>query len=175
MKVRNIRFLVVLFVIILSFISAHGFAEENQEDMAVPAVSDFALIGPGTNQLMLNPNVIKEQLNPFPTPDQLQWFDVNRDLHINDFDAQQFETIIDSMNGDKLSGMQLTIRFRLLQKNQKETFPLIYDLDRDGMFTPFDVDYFSGLISKLDPGSSRGLQLVEKLKNEVSTSTSSVS
>lgn len=89
---------------------------------------------------------------------------MNRDLEFNDFDLRQFQNIVESLHGEKLSGLELSIRFRVAQKNQKDSFPILYDLDRDGMFTPYDVDYFTEVINKLDEGNTRGNQLVQNFK-----------
>lgn len=136
-----------------------------EEDYAVPAFSDLALFGtaaPVPQRLAENP--LKEQLKPLADFQELQWFDINRDFQLNDFDIKQFQSIIENLHGEQLTGLQLAIRFRGEQKNQKESFPILYDLDRDGMFTSFDVDYFTQMIQQLDEGASRGNELVQKLK-----------
>ena len=82
---------------------------------------------------------------------------------------KQFQNIVENLHGEKLSGLQLSIRFRIAQKNQKDSFPVFYDLDRDGMFTPYDVDYFMQVINKLDEGASRGSQLIRNFKLQLQT------
>lgn len=154
----------IVFAVALVSISAVSLAEDKDTDYAVPAVIDLPMLGlPQSGPQMLK-NSLKEDLNPFPTPEQIRWFDINRDLQINDFDLQQFEKIIDLLHGYRLSGLQLAVRFRMAQKNQGNSFPIVYDLDRDGMFTPYDVDYFGELVHQLDRGASRANELLENFR-----------
>ena len=154
-------------------------AETNDEkDFAVPAFSDSPLFGvqntapQGQYSLnvatqRLSQNMTREQLNPFPTAQQIQWLDINRDLQLNDFDVKQFQSIVENLRGEKLTGLQLAIRFREAQKNQSESFPLNYDLDHDGMFTAYDVDYFTQVVNKLDEGATRGNELILKFRLQI--------
>ena len=139
---------------------------KEDKDMAVPALSDFPLLG-AQNTTMLGQDTKVEKLALPSNVEQLRWLDINRDLQINDFDVKQFQSIIESLNGEKLTGLQLTIQFQGEQKNQQGSFPLLYDLDRDGMFTSFDVDYFSDVINKLDEGASRGIELIHKFRLQI--------
>lgn len=160
-------FLIVLAVLALIF-SPITVAEEENTDYAVPAIADLPMLGPiQTNPHMLSASSLKEDINPFPAAEQIRWFDINRDLQINDFDVKQFQSIVENLHGEKLSGLQLSIRFRMAQKNQRDSFPIFYDLDRDGMFTPYDVDYFTQVINKLDEGRSRGTELIQHFKNVI--------
>ncbi len=163
------KFLMVLSVLLLSF-SITTLAEENEDpDYAVPAISDLPMLSfPNSGPQMLT-STLKEDINPFPTAEQIRWFDINRDLQVNDFDIDQFQRIVESLHGEKLSGLQLSIRFQSAQKNQRESFPISYDLDRDGMFTPYDVDYFTQVVNKLDAGASRGNQLIRNFKVQLNT------
>lgn len=157
----------VLAVLILSLVCINGYAED-ESDTAVTAAIDMPMFGLPTNSTnMLNPAFLEKQINPFPTTEQLRWFDMNRDLQVNEFDVKQLENIIASLNGESLSGLQLTIRFRSAQKNQRDNFPILYDLDQDGMFTAFDVDHFTGIVNSLDQGASRGNELIQRLKNQL--------
>ena len=157
--------LVVLILLLITTIPL--FAEsEKEKDFAVPAFSDFQLLNPQTQGL--NTDFPKKQLDPLPVVGQMRWMDLNKDLQLNDFDVKQFQSIIESLRGEKLTGLQLPIRFRTEQKNQKESFPLLYDLDRDGMFTGFDVDAFTDVITHLDSGADRGDELVQKFKLQFS-------
>jgi len=161
--VKPAKILVLLSLLIFS-LSAYALADDEDSDYAVPAVVDMPMLAfPQANPQMLS-STLKEDINPFPTTEQIKWFDVNRDLQVNDFDLKQFETIVESLHGEKMSGLQLTIRFRVAQKNQRDSFPILYDLDRDGMFTPYDVDYFTQVVNKLDEGASRGNELIQNFK-----------
>ena len=151
-----------LLIILLTAINLLFAKSEKEKDFAVPAFGDFQLLGPQTQKL--NADYATEPLSPLPVVSQMRWLDLNRDLQLNDFDAKQFQAIIGSLRGEKLTGLQLTIRFRSEQKNQKESFPLLYDLDRDGMFTTFDVDAFTEVVNHLDEGATRGNELVQKFK-----------
>ncbi len=157
------RFLIVLAVVLFSF-SAILPADNDDTDYAIPAISDLPMLGVPNSGPQMLAGSLKEDVNPFPVAEQIRWFDINRDLQINDFDVRQFQNIVANLHGEKLSGLQLSIRFRIAQKNQKESFPVFYDLDRDGMFTPYDVDYFTQVINKLDEGASRGTQLIQNFK-----------
>ena len=151
-----------LLIILLTAINLLFAKSEKEKDFAVPAFGDFQLLVPQTQKL--NADYAPEPLSPLPVVSQMRWLDLNRDLQLNDFDAKQFQAIIGSLRGEKLTGLQLTIRFRSEQKNQKESFPLLYDLDRDGMFTTFDVDAFTEVVNHLDEGATRGNELVQKFK-----------
>ena len=158
---------ILLAMLVLNFlITAPIFSKtDDDQDYAVPAFSDLPLLNvqdPSTQRLVENP--FREQLKPMPDLKQIQSFDINRDLQLNDFDVKQFQSIIENLHGEQLTGLQLSIRFKGAQKNQKESFPLLYDLDRDGMFTSYDVDYFSQLVGRLDEGATRGNELVQKLR-----------
>lgn len=143
-------------------------SQDKDKDFAVPAFSDLPLLGPqsaSTQMLVSNPT--REGLSPLPDVERLRWMDINRDFQLNDFDVKQLQAIIENLHGEKLTGLQLSIRFKGEQKNQKESFPLLYDLDRDGMFTSFDVDYFTEIINKLDEGATDGNELVQKFRFEI--------
>jgi len=162
MKART--FLAVLIILILSApMTVYSEKQDSDNDYAVPAVSDLPLFGISGSPQALNTS-LKEDLNPFPVAEQIKWFDINRDLQINDFDLEQFENIVKSLHGEKLSGIELSVRFRIAQKNQKQSFPILYDLDRDGMFTPYDVDYFTQMVHQLDRGASQGNELIQNFK-----------
>ena len=149
---------------ILGF-SSNVIAENEDTDYAVPAITDIPILNfQNSNPQMLSASSLKEDINPFPVAEQIRWFDINRDLEFNDFDLKQFQNIVESLHGESLTGLQLSIRFRVAQKNQKNSFPILYDLDQDGMFTPYDVDYFTEVINKLDEGNSRGNQLIQNFK-----------
>ena len=164
MRLEKIVF--VLLILLITTTNLLMAESEKEKDFAVPAFSDLQLLNPQTQGL--NTNFPKEQLDPLPVVGQMRWMDLNKDLQLNDFDVKQFQSIIESLRGEKLTGLQLTIRFRTEQKNQKESFPLLYDLDRDGMFTAFDVDAFSDVIDHLDSGADRGNELVQKFKFQFS-------
>ncbi len=153
----------LLMVLILNFIlAAPGIsAAEKEKDFAVPAVADLPLLGA---QNTAAERFAQERLNPLSFTGQMQWLDINQDFQLNDFDAKQFQAIIESLRGQKLTGLQLVIRFREEQKNQGGSFPIAYDLDRDGMFTTYDVDAFARVINKLDEGSVRGSVLIQKFR-----------
>jgi hypothetical protein len=152
---------IVVFFLTVLLMSAHSaFTDADQEkDFAVPAFSDFQLLA-SQNQ-MPGTNATRAEFDPLP---QIRWLDLNRDRQFNDFDAKQFQAIVESLRGEKLTGLQLALRFKAEQKNQRESFPLLYDLDRDGMFTTFDVDAFSNVINHLDEGADRGQELIQKFK-----------
>ena len=153
-----------LVLLILSLIAINPlFADtEEEKDFAVPAFGDFQLLA--TQNQTQNANLAKAEPNLLPSISQIRQLDLNGDRQLNDFDAEQFQDIVESLRGEKLTGLQLVLRFRTEQKNQRESFPLLYDLDRDGMFTTFDVDAFSKAISHLDEGADRGEKLVQNFK-----------
>lgn len=159
----------IVFLAVLVVLTSLASAKTNKDqDFTVPAYSDLALLGgPEVPTQRLAANPFEGQLKPLPDVEQIRHFDVNQDLQLNDFDVKQFQSIVENLQGERLSGLQLIIQFRKEQKNQKESFPLLYDLDRDGMFTPFDVDYFTELVNKLDRGASRGNELVQSLRMEI--------
>lgn len=162
----------ILLILILIGFCPNIIAENEDTDYAVAAISDIPILSfQNSNPQMLAASTLKEDINPFPTAEQIRWFDMNRDLEFNDFDLRQFQNIVESLHGERLSGLELSIRFRVAQKNQKESFPILYDLDRDGMFTPYDVDYFTEVINQLDEGNSRGNQLIESLKFQLQASS----
>ena len=156
-----------LMVLVSAFLIATSLIADTEEekDFAVPAFSDLPFLGTqnATTQAPTS-NANLEQLNLLPDIAQLRWCDINRDLQLNEFDVKEFQSIIESLNGEKLTGLQLSIQFQAAQKNQRESFPLLYDLDRDGMFTPYDVDYFTQVVTNLDEGATRGNELVQKFK-----------
>ena len=168
----------VLFILALTIMfTASVFPKtDSDKDFAVPAITDFPLLGlqhagpQSPNQILAEAsigNAAPAELSTERVTEQLRWMDVNRDFQLNDFDIKQFQAIVESLNGEKLTGLELTIRFKNVQKNQRESFPILYDLDRDGMFTPFDVDYFTALINRLDEGSARGIELIQKFRFQV--------
>ena len=165
---RSVRFLFVLLTAMITFAALLQAKADQDKDFAVPAYSDLALVGgPEVPIHRLAANPFEGQLKPLPDVERLRYFDLNQDLQLNDFDIKQFQSIVENLHGDRLSGLQLIIQFRKEQKNQKESFPLLYDLDRDGMFTPYDVDFFTDMVNKLDKGASRGGELVQSLKMEI--------
>ena len=165
------KFLVLLAIIMISFPLIALAEDKNIDDYAVPAISDLPMLSfpSSTPPQRLTAATLKEDINPFPTAEQIRWFDVNRDLQINDFDVKQFQSIVESLHGERMTGLQLSIRFRIAQKNQKDSFPILYDLDRDGMFTPYDVDYFTEVVNKLDEGASKGTKLIQNFKTQLNT------
>jgi hypothetical protein len=131
-------------------------------------MSDLPLIGSQSaveRSLLTNPAQVR--LDLLPPVKELRTLDLNQDLQLNDFDVKQFESIIDTLNGRRLSGLQLSTRFRTEQKNQHDSFPILYDLNRDGLFTEYDVDYFTRLIDELDEGKNSGGELAEKFRMRV--------
>ena len=157
---------ILLGVLILTFtLTIPGMAaSEKEKDFAVPAFSDLPLLGAQNTTVQM---VTSKGLNSFPYKEQRQWLDINRDLQLNDFDVKQFQTVIQNLRGEKLTGLQLIIQFREQQKNQRESFPIAYDLDGDGIFTSYDVDSFSQVINKLDQGSTRGSELIQKFRERI--------
>lgn len=137
---------------------------QKEKDFAVPAFSDLPLIGAQNTTAQM---FTQKQLNPLTYSGHMQWLDINRDLQLNDFDAKQFQAIIENLHGQKLTGLQLIIRFQEAQKNQSGSFPIVYDLDRDGMFTVYDVDAFMRAVNGVDEGSSRGNELIQKFRDRI--------
>ncbi|MBI4368000.1 MAG: hypothetical protein HY588_01255 [Candidatus Omnitrophica bacterium] len=161
------KMLPILLVLIFS-LTTPALSETKKEDLAVPAISDLPLLGASAMATeRLNQNLFREKLNPLPDIEKFQWLDLNRDLRLNDFDAKQFQNIIENLRGEKLTGLELTARFRIKQKNQAGSFLLLFDLDRDGMFTTYDVDYFTQIVNHLDEGATRGNELVQKFKFQI--------
>ncbi len=160
------QILVVLAALLFSF-SVTLAADLEDTDYAVPAISDSPMLNITDSSSQKLAGSLKEDINPFPVAEQIRWFDINRDLQVNDFDVKQFQNIVENLRGEKLRGIQLSSRFRIAQKNQKDSFPIFYDLDRDGMFTPYDVDYFMQVVSKLDKGRSHGTELIQNFKSQL--------
>lgn len=158
---------IVLAMLAFNFLIVHpSFSKTNdEEEYAVPAFTDLGHFGvPEAGAPRFRENSFTDHLKPLPDLKEIRWFDLNRDLQLNDFDIKQFESIIENLHGGQLTGLQLSIRFKGEQKNQKDSFPILYDLDRDGMFTSFDVDYFTQMVNRLDEGATHGNELVQKLK-----------
>ena len=160
-----------LLVITLS-LTGYAFSDNQQDenDMAVPAFSDLPLVGQPTASGPLPQSISqprKVDLNPVSLIGEPKWFDLNRDSSLNEFDVKQFEAIVEDLSGSGLSGLEISTRFREKQKNQADSFSSIYDLDRDGMFTSYDVDYFVRLVDLLDKGSADGEELIQKFTDEI--------
>ena len=96
---RLAKILIAILTIALVYASSSFTKTEHQEqDFAVPAYSDFPLLGtPDLQMQRLATNPFEGQLKPIPDVDQLRYFDVNRDLRLNDFDIKQFRTIIENL------------------------------------------------------------------------------
>ena len=163
-----------IFIVLVLTLSAFTLFASNirslkdEKDFAVPAFSDFFVLG-GTKisiHQIADP-MAPEEKSPLPNRDEMRQLDINHDLQLNDFDVKQFQNIVENLRGEKLRGIQLSSRFRIAQKNQKDSFPIFYDLDRDGMFTPYDVDYFMQVVSKLDKGRSHGTELIQNFKSQL--------
>ena len=153
-----------------TIISAQAFSKTDDDlDYAVPAFSDLSVFTPQASgaQTALGINPAYEELNALPLVQPMKWLDINHDDSLNEFDVKQFQAIIESLNGEKLSGLDLATRFRNAQKNQNESFPILYDLDRDGMFTANDVDSFSEAINQVDEGATKGSELTERFRLRV--------
>ncbi len=92
---KSVKVLVLIIVSVL-IASSVVFAENKNQDYAVPALADMPMFNLPTTNLpqKLSTQELKENINPFPTAEQLKWFDVNRDLQINNFDVKQFESIV---------------------------------------------------------------------------------
>ncbi len=155
--------LILTFILVVPAISATE-KEKDSEDFAVPAFADLSLLGTQSTTVQM---LTQKQLNPALYTESMQWLDINRDFQFNDFDSKQFQAIIEGLRGENLTGLQLIIRFREEQKNQGRSFPIAYDLDRDGMFTTYDVDAFAQVVNALDEGSTRGNRLIQKFKERI--------
>ena len=155
--------LTVLILILIAAVPAIS-AAEKEKDFAVTAFADLPFLGTQNTAAQM---LAQKQLNALPYTESMQWLDINRDFQLNDFDSKQFQAIIEGLRGGKLTGLQLMIRFREEQKNQGRSFPIAYDLDRDGMFSTYDVDRFNRVIAKLDQGSTRGTELIQRFKERI--------
>ena len=152
-------------LILISLLTAPAIsAAEKEKDFAVTAFADLPLLGAQNTATQM---LTQKQLSPISYKSPMQWLDINKDFQLNDFDSKQFQAIIKGLKGEKLTGLQLIIRFREEQKNQGGSFPIAYDLDRDGMFTTYDVDAFTRVITKLDEGSTQGNKLIQKFKERI--------
>jgi hypothetical protein len=149
----------LIFGLLLLALSVIAQADE-KEDVAITAFADAPL-------LQGSRPIVQTELSAVPFNEEMQLLDLNQDLNFNDFDVKQFHSIIESLNGSELTGLQLSTRFRMAQKNQKESFPLLYDLDRDGYFSPKDVDAFLGIVDELDEGASRGNELIQAYRMKI--------
>lgn len=128
-------------------------AGEETDDFAVPAFSDLPILSG-------KPMDVPNRLHDLPDTRLFEPFDLNRDLRLNEFDVKQFQTIVDSLNGTDLSGLEIAARFRSAQTYHRESFPLLYDLDRDGNFSSRDVESFSALVDQLGGSTMKGEKLV---------------
>ena len=156
----------LLLVVAFAF-SASALAKTDKEkDYAVPAFSDLSVLTPQMNpSLGINP--VNQELSAGFSVEEVKRFDINRDTQLNEFDVKQFQSIIESLNGEKLTGLELSARFRSAQKNQRESFLVLYDLDRDGLFTSKDVELFTNAIQTIDTGATSGKDLIEKFRMRV--------
>lgn len=164
---KGITYALAILAFTLSLITPA--VSDEDKDFAVPAFSDLPLLAGAQSQTpqKLNIEPLKPEFSRAVDVKQLQWLDLNRDLQLNEFDVKQFQSVIESLNGEKLTGLQITIRFREEQKNQRESFPLLYDLDRDGMFTVYDVDYFTEVVNQIDEGALYGSELIQKYRFQI--------
>jgi hypothetical protein len=108
-----------------------------------------------------------ETISALPYLTEYRQLDINQDLNFNEFDVKQLSAIIDELNGLNLTGLQIATRFRSAQKNQKESFPIVYDLDRDGYFSDQDVQSMTDLVNELQGGSTKGTNLVRDYQKRI--------
>ena len=161
----------ILVALNLSASNERSFKEE--KDFAVPAFSDFFVLG-GTRiaiHKIADPMALVEN-DSLSDPAEIRQLDINRDFQLNDFDVKQFEALVEKLDGLNLSREELIDRFRLQQGENADSAPLLYDLDRDGKFTPYDVDYFTGLIGALDENDGSGNavdgnELIKKFRERI--------
>ncbi|OGW85232.1 MAG: hypothetical protein A3C35_04685 [Omnitrophica bacterium RIFCSPHIGHO2_02_FULL_46_11] len=153
--------------ILMFIVAVSRVRSETEKDFAVPAFSDLQVLGNQNGTAETLPHVSQLDRAPFPEIKKLRQFDMNHDSQLNDFDVKQFQSIIESLNGEKLTGLQVTARLRIAQKNQKESFPVLYDLNKDGLFTSSDVDYFAQIIDEIFGGASRGNELIQSFRFQV--------
>ena len=137
----------------LAFSTVPRLNAADEQDTTVTAFSDLPILRMGQTGS-------QEQLNTRSFGDEFRLLDLNQDLHLNEFDFKQFQSIVEEFNANDLTGLQFSTRFRNAQRNQGEPFPLLYDLDRDGIFSERDFDALSRLVSELDEGATRGKELV---------------
>lgn len=173
MAKRTVFFILALTLIIFNLSASGARNLKEEKDFAVPAFSDFFVLG-GT-KISIHPINPEEENGLLPGLGEIRRLDINRDLQLNDFDIKQFEAVIEELGGVDLSARELIAQFGRERENQAALFPLIYDLDRDGKFTPYDVDYFSELVGSLDSGSIpdseaaivNGSELVKVFRNRI--------
>ena len=102
----------VLFILALTIMfTASVFSKtDSDKDFAVPAITDFPLLGlqhagpQSPNQILAEAsiwNAAPAELSTERVTEQLRWMDVNRDFQLNDFDIKQFQAIVESLNGEK--------------------------------------------------------------------------
>ena len=130
---------------------------KEDNDVAVPAFNDLALAEQQT-PLAQKQTLLTNQLKPF---------DLNYDLQLNEFDAKQFQAVIESLSGDSLTGKQLASKFHEKQERQKESFLVIYDLNRDGRFSYADVEAFAKAVQLLDEPQMTGDELIYKFREKI--------
>ena len=167
---NSVKIAFALLVLTLTVAGQARSEDEKEKDSAVPAFSDLQLLGNqnGTAEALPNTSqAARKPLIPLPEIQKLREFDINHDSQLNDFDVKQFQSIIESLNGEQLTGLQIIARFRNEQKNQKESFSMLYDLNQDGLFAPSDVDYFTQIINGIDGGAVRGNELIQKFKLQI--------
>ena len=167
-------FLILALTLIILNLSVPGARNLKEEkDFAVPAFSDFFVLG-GT-KISIHPIASDKGDGSIPNLGEIRRFDINRDLQLNDFDVKQFEAIVEKLKGADLSARELIARFHFQREGQTAFFPLIYDLDQDGKFTPYDVDYFSEVVGALNasgiPGSEatvmNGNELIKAFRDRI--------
>jgi len=159
MKLANM--LTALFALGFIVISPIAAGAEEDEDFAVPAFSDLHLLTTASWPS-------SEQLRTVRYSELIKPLDINEDLQFNDFDVKHFQSIVSKLNGADLTGLQLATRFRNAQKNQANSFPVLYDLDRDGYFSRQDVDKFASIVNDLGDGAMRGEELVGSYRMKIS-------
>ncbi len=173
MAKQTVFFILALTLVICNLSASSDNYLKEEKDFAVPAFSDFFVLGgtkisihpispEGENGLLPDLGEIRRQRSG-----HRRWLDINRDLQLNDFDIKQFEAIIEKLEGVDSSAGELIARFGLQREEQTTVFPLIYDLDRDGKFTPYDVDYFGELVGSLDSGGVPSSELVKKFREKI--------
>ncbi len=151
---------VFLAVLMTVFAISAGTLFADDEEVAVPAVSDLAGIGIPQANLPAS----QEGLSREPYAGEFRLLDLNHDMKFNDFDIRQFQSIIDSLEAQDSTGLQIASRFRFAQKNQQESFPELYDLDQDGIFSEQDVTSLTNVINEFDQGASSGEEIIGRFR-----------
>ena len=109
----------IIFALLLVAPPAILSADKEENDIAVPAMTDISLV---ESLMKSRPSLLSQPDTPAVTETEITLFDFNRDRLLNDFDAKQFQAIIESLKGEALTVSELASRFYKAELYQKDSF-----------------------------------------------------